>query len=68
MKLLEFSDKDGVLGTVTLDNGTLTGSTRGMQQVADKAVTQHGSAEAAFTWLRDKPSNGYVWVSRRVDQ
>jgi hypothetical protein len=66
---LEFSDKDGVLGTVTLDNGVLTGSTRGMQNMADKAVGHQGSAQKAFDYLSSRPSNGYVWVSRRdLDQ
>jgi hypothetical protein len=68
VKLLEFSDKEGVLGTVTLISSVLTGSTRGMQRMADLALTQCATPEAAFRYLAEKPSNGYVWVSRRVDQ
>lgn len=69
MRVLEFSDREGVLGMVTLDNGTLTGSTPGMRRMVTAALGyQNGDPEAAFTYLAEKPSNGYVWVSSRADQ
>jgi hypothetical protein len=62
MATLRVFDAKGQLGFITLDNGTLTGSTSGMQQIADSALRKAGgNAEEAFRGL-DGWSNGYVWA------
>jgi hypothetical protein len=58
MRLIVSTD-DGVIGTITYENGRLIGSTDGLQDIADSKVGQAGSAEAAFQMLNGY-SNGYI--------
>jgi hypothetical protein len=58
MRLIAY-DEDGPIGTVTYENGQLTGSTPALQMVADSKVNVAGSPEAAFKMLRGY-FNGYV--------
>jgi hypothetical protein len=62
MATLRVFDAQGQLGTITLDGGELTGSTRSLQQMALSALRMAGrDAEQAYRNL-DGWSNGYVWV------
>jgi hypothetical protein len=65
--MITISDKDGVLGTVELQDGQLTGSTASMQRLADQALDQHGSPEAAYDAL-SRLNNGYAWASTDAGQ
>jgi hypothetical protein len=49
----------GPIGTITYENGQLTGSTPGLQEIADSKVRRTGSPEAAFEELSGY-SNGYI--------
>lgn len=64
MSTLLVQDKDGPLGTVTLNDGHLTADNYGLQQVVDHMTQRTGSAEAAYAELRDR-SNGYVWATEQ---
>lgn len=57
------ADAEGPLGTITLDGGVLSGSTRPLQRVADRELARTGSAGAAFAAL-EMLNNGYVWALR----
>jgi hypothetical protein len=58
---LTVSDREGLLGTITLDGDRLVGSNEVMQEIADSRVNRGLSAVEAFASL-DGWSNGYVWV------
>lgn len=58
MRLIVYTQR-GPVGTITYENGQLTGSTPALQQTADSEVLQAGSPEAAFQMLRGY-FNGYV--------
>jgi hypothetical protein len=58
MRLIVSTDR-GPVGTITYENGQLTGSDPGLQEAADIKVEQAGSAEAAFQMLSGY-SNGYI--------
>jgi hypothetical protein len=58
MRLIVSTER-GRVGTITYENGQLSGSSPGLQEVADSKVRQAGSPEAAFEALRGY-SNGYV--------
>lgn len=53
------STEDGPIGTITYEDGQLTGSSPGLQDIADSKVRQAGSPEAAYQMLRGF-SNGYI--------
>ena len=59
--VLRVSNKRGQIGTITLADGKLTGSTKGVQGIADAALRRTGSAADAMRWLNGW-SNGYVWA------
>jgi hypothetical protein len=59
MMRLIVSTLRGPIGTITYDNGQLTGSTPGLQEIADSKVRRTGSAQAAFDELTGY-SNGYI--------
>lgn len=62
MNTLRIFDAQGQLGTMTLENGKLTGSNRGMQEMANSAVrSAGGDPEKAFSALNGW-SNGYIWA------
>ena len=58
---LTVSDREGVLGTITLDGDRLVGSNEAVQAIADARMNRGLSAAEAFASL-DGWSNGYVWV------
>jgi hypothetical protein len=58
MRLIVSTD-DGVIGTISYENGRLTGSNPGLQDIADSKAGLAGSAEAAFQMLSGT-SNGYI--------
>jgi hypothetical protein len=60
--VLNVSDKDGQLGTIALEAGTLTGSSASMQAIADSALRRSGGDARAAYRLLDGWSNGYVWA------
>ncbi len=63
MATLRVFDAQGMLGTITLDGGQLTGSTRSIQQMADGALRNAGGdAEQAFRDLNGR-NNGYLWIN-----
>ena len=55
------ADKDGPLGTITLDGDRLTGSTPVLQRIADQRRARAASAQAAFGELVTL-RNGYLWA------
>lgn len=57
--MITVSTESGVLGTIRLGDGRLEASSPGLQDIADAAVRQTGSAAAAYQKLAGK-SNGYV--------
>lgn len=60
--------QDRVLGTVTLENGTLHGSNRAVQGMADSFVrTAGGDVNAAYTRLASY-GNGYIQVEPDEDE
>lgn len=60
--VLRVSGRRGQIGTITLENGQLTGSTPGIQGIADTGLKRAGGdPAAAMRWL-DGWSNGYVWA------
>ena len=62
MAVLRVFDRQGQTGTITLDNGTLTGSSKGAQGIADAALRKaNGNPSDAMRWLNGW-SNGYVWA------
>jgi hypothetical protein len=62
MATLRVFDAQGMLGFIKLEDGQLTGTTKGMQQMADSALRKAGGdPEEAFRGLNGW-SNGYVWV------
>jgi hypothetical protein len=62
MATLRVFDAQGQLGTITLDGGRLTGSTRSIQVMADSAVRKAGGDAAEAFRTLDGWSNGYVWA------
>jgi hypothetical protein len=58
MRLIVYTER-GPIGTITYENGRLTGSNPGLQEIADSTVRQAGSPEAAFEMLNGY-SNGYI--------
>lgn len=58
MRLIVSTER-GPIGTITCENGQLTGSNPGLQQIADSKLRQAGSPEAAFEMLRGY-TNGYI--------
>lgn len=58
-KVLRVSDRDGLIGTITLRGAQLIGSTPGLQEVADVTLRRTKSAAAAWQALAGK-FNGYV--------
>lgn len=60
--VLRVSNRRGQIGTITLRDGQLVGSTRGLQGIADTGLKRAGGdPAAAMRWL-DGWSNGYVWA------
>lgn len=60
--VLRVFDQQGQTGTIILANGQLTGSSKGIQGIADAALRKTGGNPAeAMRWL-DGWSNGYVWA------
>ncbi len=62
MATLRVLSARGQLGTITLDGGRLTGSTRSIQTMADSAVRKAGGDAAEAFRNLDGWSNGYVWA------
>jgi hypothetical protein len=58
VRLIVYTE-NGPIGTVTYENGLLTGSDPGLQEIADSELLQAGSPEAAFQKLRGY-TNGYI--------
>jgi hypothetical protein len=58
MRLIVYTER-GPVGTITCENGQLTGSNPGLQEIADSKLRQAGSPEAAFQMLRGY-TNGYI--------
>lgn len=61
--MIEIHTERGLSGTIELDeDGHLTGSTNGLQRMADNAVTNAGgNAQAAYDLLSTM-NNGYTWA------
>jgi hypothetical protein len=60
--MITASTESGVLGTIRLDDGRLTASSKALQSIADSVVHRTGSAAAAYQHLAGT-SNGYVHYS-----
>jgi len=58
MRLIVYTER-GPIGTITYENGQLTGSNPGLQEIADSKLRQADSPEAAFQMLRGY-TNGYI--------
>ena len=57
--MITVSTNDKVLGTISLNGDALTGSTPGLQKIADDTVAQTGSVVTAYRQLAGS-SNGYI--------
>jgi len=61
-RTLRICDEQGVIGTITLAEGTLSGSGAGTQRLAATYLAKNGGdAEAAYQALLGM-STGYVWA------
>ena len=58
MRLIVYTER-GPIGSIAYENGQLTGSNPGLQEIADSKLRQAGSPEAAFQMLRGY-TNGYI--------
>jgi len=58
MRLIVYTER-GPIGTITYENGELTGSNPGLQEIADGERQLAGSPEAAFRRLSGH-TNGYI--------
>lgn len=62
MNTLRVFDRQGQTGTITLEDGQLTASSKGAKGIAEMALRKtDGNPEQAMRWL-DGWSNGYVWT------
>jgi hypothetical protein len=57
--MITIADRQGILGTVELADGQLTGSTPAVQRLADQVLASEGSPQAAYDALA-LIDNGYV--------
>lgn len=65
--MIEIHGAGGKIGEVSLEGGTVTGSTPALRDVAGHMLRKHGTPQKAFRALATL-NNGYVWAQNPVQQ